>query len=538
MNPLFNLYYYNLLNIDLQCFNNDKYLLMKHYLNFGKNENRFCSEDDFLKKNNKLYKITLLNFSTYEKNNKKNIFHISHNFGGGVDVYISNMISIFNNYNHYVINIINEICVNINNEIYEIKKIINNLFDNCNSIFFIHSLLYFHGIKTNNHEVIFNLLLENNSIKKILVIHDYSLLFPTSWNYINNYTNEPEIKNIELAKLLINNCEMVIFNSSNCYLNFKIYVENLNNAIILNNVPDIDYYNNRFFPNKKEIYNIGIIGNICNSESKGKLLLKKIIQSFENNYKYKFIIFGESSSDEYFNDIKITGKYNNDNIFNLISENNIDYFLFLSIVQETYSFSLSIALKFGVPIIYNNIGAYTERLKSYNNCFAFLENKYEKIYKILDLIENNYNNNNNINNNIKLNNNQFKLYKNIPELSEYLRHNDELNIDLSCILDNLKNKNICFINLFNTDNANLTNINIFNEKINYIKNTNLYEKLDYIFVILLGNYTKIMSDYKIKVIYYSPYIKENKYIICKISKYFEDNIPYKINILNIDFNKK
>jgi hypothetical protein len=81
-------------------------------------------------------------------------------------------------------------------------------------------------------------------------------------------------------------------------------------------------------------------------------------------------------------------------------------------------------------------------------------------------------------------------------------------------------------------------MNSFNEKIQYIKNSNLYDKLDYIFVILLGNHIKIMNDYKIKVIYYSPNLEENKYIIDKIIKYFEDNIPFKINILNIDYNNK
>jgi hypothetical protein len=271
-------------------------------------------------------------------------------------------------------------------------------------------------------------------------------------------------------------------------------------------------------------------------EHKGKKLLEKILENFKNKNKYKFIIFGNSELEDKYKNVYATGKYDNKNIFSLINEMDIDYFLFISTVEETYSYTLSIALKFGLPIIYNNIGAYTERLISYNNCFSFQEKKYIQIHRILDLIENNYININE--NKILVNNNEYKLYNNIPELSEYLTHDNELNINLSCIKDNLKNKNICFINLFNIDINNSINMNSFNEKIQYIKNSNLYDKLDYIFVILLGNHIKIMNDYKIKVIYYSPNLEENKYIIDKIIKYFEDNIPFKINILNIDYNNK
>jgi hypothetical protein len=47
-------------------------------------------------------KTQLLNIYCY----KKNIFHITHNFGGGTDVYIDNLKTIFDNYNHIIIRII------------------------------------------------------------------------------------------------------------------------------------------------------------------------------------------------------------------------------------------------------------------------------------------------------------------------------------------------------------------------------------------------------------------------------------------------
>jgi len=542
----FDLNIYNLFNIDLHLFKNDKYLLMKHYHIYGKIEYRISSKEDIKKNIDKFLKQPLLNISYYEKNNKKNIFHISHYKGGGIDIYISNLINIYNNYNHFILKIINESFLTINDEIIEYKDL-NIYLDNCESPVFIHSLLELNDII---NIPIYKLLINNNSIKKILFIHDYYLLLPSNPHHINKYSIIPKICDIEMSNLLLNNCEKVIFNSNNCYINFKNYIPNLNKYLILNNIPDIDFYNKntRDFPIKKENYNIGLLGRVAIDEHKGKKLLEKILSLFENNEKYKFIIFGESNLNKTYKNVLITGKYENENIFKIISERNIDYFLFLSIVEETYSFTLSIALKIGLPIIYNNIGSYSERLNLYNNCFSFLEKKYTKIPRILDFIENNYINTfqNTNKKKISINNNEYILYKNIPELSDYLRHNNELNIDLTSIKNNLLHKNICFINLFNIENTNSSNNSIincnnnnnltyFNKKIKYIKDSKLYEKLDYIFIILLGNHINIMCDYKIKVIFYSPNIKENKNIIYKIIKYFVDQIPFQINVLNIDF---
>ena len=170
------------------------------------------------------------------------------------------------------------------------------------------------------------------------------------------------------------------------------------------------------------MYNIGIIGDVSNHEHKGQFLLEKILSSssFENNNKYNFIVFGNDNPSFNYSNLYCTGHYNNDNILSLINEKDIDYFLFLSTYEETYSFTLSIASKFGVPIIYNNIGSYPERLSKYKNCFSFTEDNYMVIHNILENIENDFINNNN---NVKpLVNNNMILYKNIPELSEYLRH--------------------------------------------------------------------------------------------------------------------
>jgi hypothetical protein len=506
-----------------------------------------------LKKNNKINKnlllsipnnfinvkkYNLLNIYLYEKNNKKNIFHITHNLGGGIDVYIENLINIFDNYNHIIIKIIGKNYVNINNDIFEIS-IVSYLLYNCNSTVFIHNLLCFDNYTMINEEIL-NILMNNNLIKKILILHDYYLLFPNNPNIIKLYNIIPNIQDIKLSKKIINNCEKIIFNSNSCFMNYKKYISSIENSIILNNVPDIDFYNNRYFPLKKNIYKIGILGMVGKAEHKGKFLLEKILKNFENNNQYKFVLFGDCTLKDSYNNLEILGIYNNNNIFNLINEKKIDYFLFLSVYEETYSLSLSIAIKFGLPIIYNDIGVYTERLISYNNCFPFNEENFFIIKNILQYIHNNFNNSESNESSVdiyqKFNiNNEVQIYKNLPELSEYLKHNDDLNLDLSSIINNLYKKNVTFINFINNDISDVSYENNFSQKIKYIQKSEVYDKLDYVFILLFGFHCKIICDHKIKVIYYSSNMIEQDIKKENIIKYFLDNIPFSINILEIDF---
>ena len=58
-------------------------------------------------------------------------------------------------------------------------------------------------------------------------------------------------------------------------------------------------------------------------------------------------------------------------IFIILIENDIDLFLFTSVVEETYSYVLSIEMNTGLPIIYYNKGCIDERIGDRNNCYKF-----------------------------------------------------------------------------------------------------------------------------------------------------------------------
>lgn len=503
-------------------------------LNKKKNINELVLNNDFKLQNlNKdeiisyFIKYNILDYDSYIENN--NVYHLTHNFGGGTNIYVDNIQKIFPNYNHIIINIIDQDYIIINNDLKIDKSFIKNII-NTKGLLIVHHLLYYD--KNDDCTRIASEILDTiNSINmiKIFIVHDYFLFNQFKPNPIKSEISQFLSDNlISKIKIFFSNFDKIFFNSINCYNNYLKYIPLINNSTILNVVPDISYYSNRIFPIRKEKYNIGIIGRICCTH-KGIFIADKIINIINNNYenKYKFIIIGTSNLHK--NNLVVTGEYNNNNIFSLINEHDIDYFLFLSAFEETYSFTLSIALHTGLPIIYNNIGSYSERLANYNNCYPFLEDNCEDIINIL----NNIDENTNIIRSEK--NRQLiypNLYNNIPEFSKFLKIDNNLNFDIKEITKNLKNGIVCFIHICNI-NGDQKGINIFNDQLKYIKKSGLYDKLDYIFITLLGKNFLLTHDYKVKVIYYSENQLDMEFPIIQRIKYFADNILKNIKILYI-----
>jgi hypothetical protein len=467
-----------------------------------------------------LYKL-----EKYNAINTKNpiIIHITHNFSGGTNIYIENLKNIYNKFKHVVVNIVSENIIKIKNKHFSINSLDNIL---NNAIVITHHLLYLDETTSSNriNKSIINKLKNSKSKLKLLIVHDYCYFFPNYPNPIKKNKLKPEPDKVIKTKNLFSFFKYVFFNSTNCFNNYLKYLKTLENAVILNSAPDINYYNKRIFPPRKESYNIGIIGDI-GCEHKGRDLAKDIIKNFnENNLKHKFIIFGNYHIN--LENLTITGEYNNNDIFGMIKKYDIDYFIFLSVFEETYSFTLSIALHTGLPIIYNNIGAYTERLINYNNCFPFEEREYKKIVDIFQNIKNNKS--------LSFENKNIpveypEIYNCIPEISKLI-YNANVKFDIKNMYNNLNNKNICFINFVNINNG----IDILTEQINYIKQSGLYDKLDYILIIALGKQIKLtFLDHKIKVVYHSNNCLKNEYPAMNFIKNISDKLDCNVKILYI-----
>jgi len=477
-----------------------------------KNIKKLLQNNDIQIINNKITEYTN---NIITENNKKYILHIIHSFGGGTEVYVLNMKKIFTDINHIILYIESE-----NNYIIDGKNFCYNeldlLFKKINLVF-VHHLLFNDNNKLQINKKIINYLYLNNKIKKNFIAHDYFLFYPENPNPIKRQLTIPTKKNIDYAQKLLNNFDLVIFNSNNTYLNYTKYLQ-LPNYFILNNIPDINFYSSRKFVSIKKKYNICLLGNI-GCEHKGRYLATKIFEYFKENEKYHFIILGEYIMK--FNNVSITGKYNNDDIFNIINDKKIDYFLFVSVFEETYSFCLSIALKTGLPIIYNNIGSYTDRLQNCINAYGFEEDNYIQIEKILENIEQN---NLIYDDNVKqYSENNLTIH--LPELNKIIFESN--NINFSEFKINIINKAVCFIHFTNLGNG----FDILNNQINYIKTSGLYDKIDYIFIVNLGKTVYLHQDYKIKLLYYSDNPGEWEFPSINLIKEFSNYIDTNVKIL-------
>jgi len=526
------------LNPDLIQYDDDEEII-KHYKNYGFFENRKYKiiipndfdwklyieiNKDLNQNSNENESINhYINYGFYENrkyNNKKNIYHMTHNFGGGTSIYVENICKILNNYNHVIISILDKTNVIVDNNLInktDLDKIITN-----EHLLIVHHLIFIDDTDDYKIKLCYKTLNFVKKIKmnKIFIVHDYFLFNPEIPNPIKNVKKVIDEQKILEVKNFLSIFDKVFFNSLNCYNNYIKHLTNIDNAHILNVVPDIFYYNKRIFPLKKDKYNIGIIGDIS-SPHKGMTLSNKIITLFQDcKIKHNFIILGNSPLEK--SNLIITRKYKNENIFEMINNYDIDFFIFLSEFEETYSFTLSIAIHTGLPIIYNDIGSYTERLQNYSNCFSFTENNY---YSILDILNNIDNDTNLIRTNKKIDINYPNLYNNIPEFSDFVI--TKFNTDE--IEKKLENANVCFINFYNN---NCEAIKIFNEQIDYIKKSGLYDKLDFIFVILLGKNIQF-NDYKIKLLYYSENNIEYDFSAIELMQNFSNSISKNIKILYI-----
>ena len=114
----------------------------------------------------------------------------------------------------------------------------------------------------------------------------------------------------------------------------------------------------------RKIRRIGILGTI--SEAKGRSILLNCARMAEQqNLNIQFVLFGTLSPDESQlpSNLMVKGKYKEDEVYTLITNEGIDFFWFTAICPETYSYVLTIPIRLGIPVIAADLGAIGERIK-------------------------------------------------------------------------------------------------------------------------------------------------------------------------------
>ena len=372
--------------------------------------------------------------------------------------------------------------------------------------------------------------ISNNCIyeKLIFIIHDYHLIFPSNPNPVKNESinDVPEKNDLIFVNNVFSKCDTIVFNSYNCFNNYNKFIDMGNyKYIITNTTPDILTNNYNIAPSNKPTYNIGIVGRIY-AKHKGLELIKNINNILPQD-KFVFKIFG---SDErslpqpnyYDSNVHLCGSYKNEDIFKLIDQHQIDCFMFVSIFEETWSYTLSIAMQTGLPIFYNDIGSYRERLYGRNNTYAFDENALHELPHLIQNLENSTLSSNHIRCETKM-----EVFNNNADFNWMLENNANIIFNTSMIESYLIHNNVCFFHFTNIGRG----YQIFLEQIQHIKSSGLYDKLDFIFIVMLGPHIKLNNDPKFKVIYYSPNPLEWEFPTIKLIKNFSDNINKKVNLL-------
>jgi FkbM family methyltransferase len=370
-----------------------------------------------------------------------NLYILSHNAGGGLSQYVQNMIDIQKKNDLIIYTnekfIVKDKNIKILNNIDIIKKIINIDYRiNVKNIININIFPF----TLKDIDSILDILKYKKFTKIILNIHDFYLL----------YHNDPNKINIKEKSNTVNICQK-IFDISHMIIIPSTYIKNVfeyhsikTKKYLIEDHPDINLNDvKEYYPFiKNNTVKILFIGNT--SKNKGFELLIEIIQNIKNYKKYNINLYivGNCSKKYYSKNINIYyyNKYENTDIFKIINQIEPTILLAMSIFPETWSYVLSILLKTGLPIFYNNIknSSYGERIikNKRNNCYSFNSEKdkinqiSDKLLKFIDIIYSKQNSNYKyINDKYKINTTEFynNLYKNLfKEDFNKIDKNDEI----------------------------------------------------------------------------------------------------------------
>ena len=245
----------------------------------------------------------------------------------------------------------------------------------------IHQLIDFHPI--------ISLLPKKLGIKHIITVHDFYWLggnpflanedfvfLPDEHQYSNRnqkYTLAHDLKSTTIQEqlpYLVETAEVIIFPSRSTKKLFDdmFRIQRPIVAHHLENMRNINTQPKKL--RKKRKYKIAVIGAV--HEHKGSIFLAEIVQTgLDQKLPFEVIIIGHTNSDQLQEMIKVTGRYEPENLQTLIREYQTDIIFFPCRWPETYSYTLSYALESGLPIIAPNLGAFPERLSGRESALLF-----------------------------------------------------------------------------------------------------------------------------------------------------------------------
>ena len=271
---------------------------------------------------------------TLNAKNDRKIYIISNIKSGGACKYINDIII---NYTH------SEIII-IDNK----SKLIDNTHYMPHDIIFLQ-----HFINTDIQARDVIKILEKYQSKLIITMHDFVWLKNNNNEY-GNYCHDSYLKKSKINidyHLLLNNASLIICNSTFTKDQYNKLGIKDNIVVQENNDILVDYSTKRIPHIKNKIINIGNFQEW--SEYKGKENVESLMKKYKfyNEYTINFFIVGDNLP-----------KYDENNWSELIENYNIHGLLHLNKWGETYSYALTKSINSGLPILYNNFGAFKNRI--------------------------------------------------------------------------------------------------------------------------------------------------------------------------------
>ncbi len=224
-------------------------------------------------------------------------------------------------------------------------------------------------------------LKETEQCKLIISIHDFywlcdnnDILYNHSDNTANGYLRDTDIKILPSILKIFNLADEIICNSKFTYYTYPIYIPYAKYKLELYN----DYISkHQIYSNVPKItdntINIGVLHQY--SVYKGKELIEILQTKYTNykSYKINWQIVGHT--------IPV---YKEHEFYDWLKRYNIHALTSLNKWGETWGFAMTKFINSGLPLIYNNFGAYKERFEGNDRAHYFkcydMESEYDFDY--------------------------------------------------------------------------------------------------------------------------------------------------------------
>jgi len=185
------------------------------------------------------------------------------------------------------------------------------------------------------------------------------------WKTFGNENANVKVWRESWLQLLEASTQIICFSNSSKNIVLKAY-QNLNSEKIVvkpHTVAPLQKVNIEL-KEKDSRVTIGVLGAI--NQAKGAGVLKSLVKVIEDRgLNVDIVLIGEIS--EYIDSkhFKLTGRYQREELPNLVKEHNIDIFLIPSICPETFSYTTQEIIMMDMPLMVFNLGAPAERVKEY-----------------------------------------------------------------------------------------------------------------------------------------------------------------------------